>query len=570
MLKRLILLLIAASMCMCAAATAEESLKNFPLTAAQCPVKITDYVPTHASDLADNGVASLLMGLFTGAAMERDDDAIYLVQTHTGTVSTLSATMTLRIGGYITRTVSGEPAQAPSGADAMRFEVNSASDVRGFTASLQNETDTASVSYDGDLQVTGYTLSMVSADVTVRFTLDASGQITHLNMAGDEGTLDATYEPDGKLDYAAVSTSAPSRIYSFAGSSLASIRDDDNSMIAYYDADTGMLMQYTVSTPVEGFIGFQRVTFSPYGDIIEIAYPRQTEDWSMVSVFWSPNFGWHLADEGDMDKIFDLDTSTLPDPASLTPLLPVAEKPAYRTDIRSIADLPTLPLHISELPEVLDLQVADGVATVTLSRSLSLQSAVPAIRNRWNPDSDVILALPTETAGVYAAEVGDSAQTEDLSFDIFIPANSVSEFSYGYAYDPLTKSWQVTVFSPAAEFVVECTPAGKPVTAELVEYLGGETDNARLTFDEESGELTSYEYYIELPFVHRGGWYAFTYIPGRGIVSAICGDRSTGRFVWTPGDDAAEGGWVDLVLNTSPEDLLDPLNFPFPYPFPQD
>lgn len=569
MFKRLTLLLIVFVLCVYAVASAEEPLKDFPLTAAQSPMKLTDYVPLSASEMADNGVASLLSGLFTGATMERDDEAIYLVQTHTATASTLSATVTLRIGGYITETVNGEAAQAPSGEDAIRFDVSSDAVVRGFSASLQNEIATASISYDGDLHVTGYTLSITEADAAIRFRLDESGQVIHFTLESGIG-IDANYDSDGDLTYATITSQAPSRIYYFEGSALSTIRDDDHSLIAYYDADTGMLMQYTVSTPVEGFYGSQRVTFSPYGDIIEIAYPRQADDWSMASVFWSPNFGWHLADEADLEKAFDFDPSELPDPASLTPLLPVAEKPEYRTDIRSIADLPKLPEHVSQLPQVLDLQVADGMATVTLDRALTLPGTIPAFRNRWNPEEDVILASPTETAGVYAAKIDEQIKTEDLCFDVFLPASSVSEFSYGYAYDPLTLSWEVTVSSPAAEFVVDCTPAGKPITAKLIDFLGGDTSNANLSFDEETGELTSYEYYIELPFAHRGGWYAFTYIPGRGIVSAICGDRSTGRFIWTPSDEGNGGSWVDLILGSSPNDLLDPLTFPFPYPFPND
>ena len=565
MFKRLTLLLIVIALCVCAGATAEESLKDFPLMASQSPVKLTDYlldasmlVPASSDERLDP---------FHVSAIETDSEALYLVLEYTPDVGLLSATMTLKINGYITKTVEGVWAQAPSGSGAMRFDVNDASSVvvSGYALTLTKDIGATTFAYDSELTVTGQSIALTLTDRYVLFELDGADRLQHYVLQQDGVTIDASYEASGELDYAVITTTSPQRIYFFDGTVLSTIRDDDYGIIAYYDADTKMLMHYTVSSVVEGFAGIQRVTFSPYGDVTEIAYPRQTDDWAMAYAFWSPNFGWHLSDEDDPDKIFALDTSELPDPESLVAPLPAAEKPAYRTDILSIADLPHLPRSVAELPEVLDLQVADGVATVTLNRSVTLPGAIPAIRDRWNPDDDIVAASPTGVEGVYTVAVEERVTAEDLCFDIFLPSEDLSHFSYSYAYDPLTKSWQVTVFSPAAEFIVDCSPAGRPITAELIDFLCGETDHAILTFDEETGALTSYDYYIELPFVHRGGWYTVTYIPGKGIASAVCGDRSTGRFVWNPTD-----GWVDLVLGTSPDDLFDPLTFPFPYPFPKD
>lgn len=567
MLKRFILLLTALSLFICPAAMAEESLKDFPLMASRIPVKLSDVLPLNANDVNDFGVGELMDGLFSVTAMETDAEAVYLVLETSPTVSgSLSVTMSLQIDGYAADSVEGIAAQSPSGQSAMRFAVRNAPSVAvgGFHVTLANEAGVASVVYDASLIPTEKVLSIDAADISFTFTLDGAGHLRRYTRQ-DEADIgfDATYEETGELASALITTASPQRVYAFEGAALSSITEDRYRIIADYNASTGMLKRYTLSTPAENGPGVQRTTFSPYGDIIEIAYPRQTEDWDITYVVWSPNFGWHPADQESADGVFEIDASDLPDPASLVPPLPVAEKPAYRTDILSIADLPQLPRHIAELPEVLDLQVADGVATVTLNRSLTLPNAIPAFRNRWKPSDDVILASSTQTAGVYVAEVEEGIAAEDLCFVIFLPASDLNQFSYGYAYDPLTASWQVTLLSPAAEFVVDCSPAGKPVTAELIDLLVDENNRAALTFDEETGALSSYEYYIELPFAHRGSWYTFTYIPGKGITTAVCGDRSTGRFLWTQ-----EDGWTDLVLDTSPEGLFDPLNFPFPLPFP--
>ena len=566
MFKRIVLLMAAAALCLCPAAVAEESLKDFPLMASQSPVQLPAYL-LDATELLPSGALEALANAIAPGEAETDEEAVYLPVSYQESVGELTATMTVKLGGYITRTVEGAWAQAPSGEQAMRFEVKDAQSavVSGYALTLLNDRGATTFAYDGQLQLTGQSFALTPGDVYVLYELDGAGRLQRYVLRQNGQHIDASYEASGELAYALITTDEPQRIYYYEGRVLSTIRDDEHGLIAYYDADTGMLRHYTVSSKVEGAAGLQRVTFSPYGDVIDIAYPSFVGDWSTAYTFWSPNFGWYLGDEENVDVIFDIDASQLPDPAAIVPPLPVAEKPEYRTDIRGVADLPQLPQHVGNLPEVLDLQVEEGVATVTLNRSLVGPGAIPALRNRWDPDSDVIPASPTETEGVYVAQVAEEVTADDLCFDIFIPARDLSHFSYGYAYDPLIRSWQVTVFSPAAEFVVDCSPEGRPVTAELIDYLSGETSHATLTFDEETGALTSYDYYLELPFVHRGGWYTFTYIPGRGITSAICGDRSTGRFLWTP-----ENGWTDLVLGTAPNDLFDPLTVPFPYPFPKD
>lgn len=566
MFKRLTLLLIAIILCGCVTASAEEALKDFPLMVSQSSVQLSDY-HLDAPALLPPGSVELLLDDFDLIDVETDSEAVYLVLTYDETVGALSATMTMEIDGYITEPVDGELCQAPSGQAAMRFGVKDAPSavVKGFAVSLTRDTATSTVAYDRDLSVTGLTFEDNGPAQHVLIELSDANQLQHYVLQQEGVRIDATYTADDQPDYTLVTTSSPERIYYFEGSALSTIRDDEHGIIAHYDLDTGMLMRYTVSSAVEG--GTQRATFSPYGDLIQISYPHLTEDWTEASVCWAPNFGWYLPDEEDA---FAVDASELPDPATIVPPLPVVARPEYSTETHSVADLPKLPRAIDELPEVLDLQVAGGVATVTLNRSLTLPNAVPAVRPRWNPDSDVILASPTETAGVYIAEVDESVTREDLCFDIFIPADDLSSFSYGYAYDPRTETWQVTAFSPAAEFVLECSPEGTILTAQITDFTCGDNDECHLTFNEE-GVLTSFEFFIKLPFAaHRGDWYAFTYEPGQGVVSAICGDRSTGRYVWSP-----DTGWKDLVLDAAPEGLLDPLTFldpehPYPFPFPSE
>lgn len=573
MLKRIILIL-SASLLLCAGALAEDRYPDFPMTAAQAMMRLDAVVPLTSRDVVLPPLARSLWGRFPQiTAMESEDGYLWLILAEEPTLDSLKSTLTLKLDERITDHFTGEFDHTADGRPALRFsvprdqeaEVKSCAVTTGQMTDHEGETVSVTANYNLTLTFTGGTVEVSGGNTDRVITFDREGRITRCSREGAYA-YEAGYDQAGELSYAVITAQNPHRVYYYEGQRLATIRDDDLDLMAYYDTNTGMMTHYIASRPIPDSLAVERVTFSPYGSVIEIAFPRDVDDWALSYAFWSPNFGWHLADEEDLDRLFlDGSEEGLPDPAAYAAPLPALSLPDYRMDIRAISDLPRLPWTMAELPRVLELTVNSGVATVTLDRALDLPRAIPCFRNRWDSYADAIHAASAGSSPVYMARIPADCAAEDLSFDIVLPAENASQFTYSYAYDSLTRSWQVTLSSPAASFRVDCTPEGRPVTAEIADALSGETDYCRLTFDEETGALTSYEYYIELPFVHRGGWYSFTYLPGQGIISAVCGDRSTGRFVWNPAN-----GWVDLLLGTASDDLLDPLTFPFPYPFPED
>lgn len=602
MIKRL-LLLLAALMPLCACASGEEA--NLPMSAAECPIRIEDFVPKHVAQVPTPDVRFSPEDMPVITDMEADGSTVWFTLSGVCERAELTAELSMIHAGERLKADNATLLETDDGRVRLRFGLpDEASAVYLMDCTLraayreEGYDEVVSVRY-GNLRQpaareTRLNLSTADGNFVYRYEkksvmipLDPSPEeagfssvygygrgdvLNAYSVDGSDGFL-AHYNDDGNLSQVSVHTENPAREYTFDGSgALLSMEDKGAGICIDYDSQSGVMTQYEARFTVPGTADTARMAYSPYGTVLDLTYYPASPKEDVECYAWKPYYGWHYWKTRDTQTypLSDADADALGLSALLEtePPLPAAQMPEFRLDVSAAADLPRIPLKGKNLPRVLDFRVRDGLATVVLERPPALEGGglrVCDLGWMWSDiHGEAFAATASEYGLIYTAAVPESMSRDDLCVNICFPAADASHFSCQYYCDPDTGLWEAHLNSPAAWFEYRFASDGSMEDAVFGSWLNPLIHRCSLTFDRATGDMTRYSYYVEAPW-DDNGWYELLYVPGDGITSAYVGIGEAAFYCWEP-----ETGWLDTDGGLADVELLDPLDFPYPLPFPAE
>lgn len=581
-MKRFILLLAALALLGASVAAAEDVA--LPMNAAECPIRMEDVVPMSVAEIPLPDVRLMPGDLPPVTDLSRHADKIYFTVFGHSDFDRLTGELAIIHGGQRVTIPATELLQISDQHRMLHFDLP-AEMVTDLISSVTLTGSYAGEGYEAFASVS-YTcyrtpergmssLRLISADsdFTCRFSKpendETDGALMYYSTEGPDGFL-AGYDRDGRISYAYVRTEHPARKYYFDGSGMLwELEDTESGLSLSYDMDSGVLDGYELNVTEPDTQNDWEVRYTPYGTVEYAVCNLASPEGEIKGYEWSPEDGWMSFTKAYEYAPVDADALGLPDIAAMAPPLPAAELPEFRLDVSSTADLPRLPIESVDLPKVLELRVENGLATVLLDRPLLMEGGCLRVCDwawHWGGVyTDVIAVATTDDGLTYTAVVPEDTDPNDVCLDFYIPAADASRFSVRYLYDPDEALWEAHLDSPAAGFAIHFTSDGSVSRASFGYYLMSLINHSYLTFDEATGRMTEYLWYVESPFDDTG-WYQILYVPGEGVVNARVGEGEGLFYEWKP-----ETGWLDCY-DGEPADipLLDPMAFPHPYPFPQN
>lgn len=579
MMKRLLFLLTALTLLGASMAAAEDVA--LPMHASDCPIRLEDVVPMSVAEIPMPDVRLTPDDLPVVTSLSRRASRIYFTLSGPCEFDQLSGELSFIHNGKMLRVSEAEVLASSDERRSIRFDLPEEAiacrlysvTLRGSYAGEDHEA-VASIVYQcgKESRVSHSALRVMGADgdFTCYYNHTDEGDVLNrYAMEGPNGFL-AEYDRDGLISYAYVRTEHPAREYHFDGSGMLwSLDDVESGLSLSYDMDSGVLDGYELNVTEPDTQNDWEVRYTPYGTVEYAVYDLASPEGEIKGYEWSPEDGWMSCTKAYEYAPVDAEALGLPDIAAMAPPLPAAELPEFRLDVSSAADLPRLPIESVDLPKVLELRVENGLATVLLDRPLLMEGGCLRVCDwawHWGGVyTDVIAAATTDDGLTYTAAVPEDTDPNDVCLDFYIPAADASRFSVRYLYDPDEALWEVHLDSPAAGFAIHFTSDGSVSRASFGNYLTSLINHSYLTFDEATGRMTEYLWYVESPFDDTG-WYQILYVPGEGVVNARVGEGEGLFYEWKP-----ETGWLDCY-DGEPADipLLDPMAFPHPYPFPQN